>query len=1134
MSTAFKSFDELYKERKDWVESSRKNGFEDGILNLLTELYPDNAHFIYELLQNAEDAEATEIHFSLSKTSLLVKHNAKRHFTFADVNSITSIGKSTKKDDIVQIGKFGVGFKAVFSYTNSPRVFSKEFSFEIRDLVIPERIDNTFQDEDKTTFEFPFNNGKKTADSAFEEIQNGLDNLSVKVLLFLQNIKTITWEVEKKIASISKASEDGNYLEIQKKSRDKLSLSTHWLRFNRPLEKQQLSVSIAYKLDFKNKKTTKTDRKKELKEQFKLVQDSTSNVSVYFPAEKETSNLYFNINAPFSSTVARDSLQNRPENDELIEDIASLAGSSLHEVKKLGLLTASFFEVLPNTDDNIPDFYLPIQTSILQEFKKENLVPCQNNSYLASNQVYESPPTFRNLFSLADLKYLVSRVEEKISWLVSINGKRQRQFISDLNIRVWGIQDLYSFLEEYTGEDATDYYEESDITRFNEWLLSKDTNWLKTFYRLLLKECESANEYGDCPINEVGSFAILLTQEENLSRGHSSYFPMSIIKNDVPILHKDFFPIEHSDIDLSVVMFFKEIGVKTYGDREKINLILEQNYRSDFVNVTMKEHISHMQLFINYFLNSNDKMDSWRLFRTSKIIHTDSKGYMLPGSTYLTSSFITLNLEHYFETFLDNLNFAVCQEYLNIGIDIDVVVRFLKWVGCLTEIKIEQNPVHYNPQRQYLLSAAGQRNYNAISQDYTIKNLTTVLDSKSFDVTAFMISALNNVYKKWPYAYASYKPNKTANKRYADSFLLFNLKSRDWISTKDGTFVSPAEVTKNNIHPRLPKFTNKELIEDICLYSKENEFIVVSDEKLKKAQALGFETTEKLEKAKWFANLAEIDQHRFYQQIEDQENSKLELPNSVPSNPGLRQKRVLEDVDSSPLKQKDIRSRSVSIGNKEAIDAAKEYLISQYTNSDGVQICQICEIALPFRKLNGGAYYFEAIEYSNASGKSLYQNYLCLCPNHAAMWKHANEDLGRVLELLEFVHDNRIEVSLAGSIESIYITATHLLDLKTVLHAEKHDEYSKSELDEEQPSDENEVLVKRKEIIKQFNADYLDRVKILSNWKNAHLRVNEDRIWCLGTKNMVIAMFLTEEQAREWWSLHVIKTRPDNPRLILN
>lgn len=56
---AFSSFEELAKSRAKWYAASAENGFSEGIERLLTKLYPDKAHFIFELLQNAEDAQAT-------------------------------------------------------------------------------------------------------------------------------------------------------------------------------------------------------------------------------------------------------------------------------------------------------------------------------------------------------------------------------------------------------------------------------------------------------------------------------------------------------------------------------------------------------------------------------------------------------------------------------------------------------------------------------------------------------------------------------------------------------------------------------------------------------------------------------------------------------------------------------------------------------------------------------------------------------------------------------------------------------------------------------------------------------------------------------------------------------------------
>ena len=91
-------------------------------------------HFIYELLQNADDAKATAADIYLTKSGILFKHNGTNRFTISDpdnyeedmskgklghLNSITSIGMSAKTEGSTdnKIGKFGIGFKAVSQFT---------------------------------------------------------------------------------------------------------------------------------------------------------------------------------------------------------------------------------------------------------------------------------------------------------------------------------------------------------------------------------------------------------------------------------------------------------------------------------------------------------------------------------------------------------------------------------------------------------------------------------------------------------------------------------------------------------------------------------------------------------------------------------------------------------------------------------------------------------------------------------------------------------------------------------------------------------------------------------------------------------------------------------------------------------
>src|SRR6185437_2215283 len=125
---------ELSKNRRDWVTSTRLNNFEAGIRGSTVDKYADPAHFVFELLQNAEDQEATHVRFRLEADRLVFTHNGNA-FTRDDVVSITGIGNSDKPAQANKIGRFGIGFKSVFAVSNRPEVYTrldgKPFAFAI-------------------------------------------------------------------------------------------------------------------------------------------------------------------------------------------------------------------------------------------------------------------------------------------------------------------------------------------------------------------------------------------------------------------------------------------------------------------------------------------------------------------------------------------------------------------------------------------------------------------------------------------------------------------------------------------------------------------------------------------------------------------------------------------------------------------------------------------------------------------------------------------------------------------------------------------------------------------------------------------------------------------------------------------
>jgi inorganic pyrophosphatase/exopolyphosphatase len=71
--------------------------------------------------------------------------------------------------------------------------------------------------------------------------------------------------------------------------------------------------------------------------------------------------------------------------------------------------------------------------------------------------------------------------------------------------------------------------------------------------------------------------------------------------------------------------------------------------------------------------------------------------------------------------------------------------------------------------------------------------------------------------------------------------------------------------------------------------------------------------------------------------------------------------------------------------------------------------------------------------------KRHYQNYLALCPNHAAMFQHTNGSAELMREMFVELTGNELEVVLAQKNATIYFTRTHIADLKEVIkvdHAE--------------------------------------------------------------------------------------------------
>ena len=184
-------------------DNIRRRGTEfDDIGNFLAEkLYGDRAHFIYELLQNAEDALALRyqkdpsvsdgVTFRLYRDHLEVSHHGKL-FDEADVKGICDVLRGTKNERLDQIGTFGIGFKSVYAFTRSPEIHSGDEHFVIKNFIRPHAVEpRPLQDSLQTLFYFPFDHPNFGESDAFHLIQSKLKSLGPRSLLFLRHVESL-------------------------------------------------------------------------------------------------------------------------------------------------------------------------------------------------------------------------------------------------------------------------------------------------------------------------------------------------------------------------------------------------------------------------------------------------------------------------------------------------------------------------------------------------------------------------------------------------------------------------------------------------------------------------------------------------------------------------------------------------------------------------------------------------------------------------------------------------------------------------------------------------------------------------------------------------------------------------------
>lgn len=1004
-------------------DNIRRRGEEfDDIGRLISEqLYSDRSHFVYELLQNAEDAlerhhrqrsngsSSCKVQFRLFSDRLEFRHFGVP-FNEEDVRGISDVLKGTKKTDLSQIGKFGIGFKSVYAFTASPEIHSGDEHFIIRRYIRPEE---KHPEPDlpiasgETVFSLPFDHKDLTSEQAFDLILNKLQGLGPRVLLFLRRIDEIEWRVEPD-------GREGHYLKETKHDetagnvryvtvigrKNGFDEEQNWLIFEQPVtvpdKSGQVSVEVGFRLE-----TSSKDKKE------RIVRENDSRLVVYFPTEKDT-RLGFLVQGPYRTTPARDNIPKDDDwNKQLINETAELVVDALRQLKKMRLLSVSLLEALPIRSDDFSEnsMFCPIFSRVRESLINEELLPANDGGFVSA----------RNAKLVRGAALVKILTQEQLPILFQSND--EIKWLSD-NITKDHTPDLHTYL---TKELEVEEVDPQAFARHlsEQFLAGQDDEWFIKFYEFLSDQealWRRPRWQYDTTSGILGNKPILRLQngvQVNPFRSNGSPNAYLAVGTDaetsLPIVK-----VTISSHD-EARQFLNQLGI------EEVDLVAEvveqilPKYSDDSVTVEFGENKRDLKKIEQaYKTDSQEKRGRLRdaLLKTPFILadspNEEETVYRKPDEVYFGSdelciyfsgndSFASVRLDHPQESLFKEL-----------GVENTVrVYRRKKDRQGFVLIKDDYG--------------SHERGLEGFDPDIEVDDLESALSTPTLEKSAFIWNRIAIPYSDCIRGVVEKSTRQTYEgsiKEEQTSEFGKLLAKKAWLPDSGGHMHRPSELTLDDlpesfVHNEklaqklgMQKNAVKKLAEEVGVDPEDIEAIKQNPEEFKK----------------WKEAVAKKANPTF--------------PTRPVNDPVRREKKISDQHDDAPRKKYEIRDRSVRPTRGSIEPEAR--LRGQYTNDSDQMICQICKDEMPFRKRNG-QYYFEAVEALSKDyfPKEHEAQYLALCPLCAAMYKEfvkRDEDaMENVKDKLVNSNNSEVTLRLGDHDASIRFVETHWKDIRTTL-----------------------------------------------------------------------------------------------------
>jgi hypothetical protein len=971
-------------------------------LSFLGRLYTDRTHFIFELLQNAEDAGASRIFFRLFEDRLEVSHDG-RLFNERDVRGICGVGEGTKADDLTQIGKFGIGFKSVYAYTINPEIHSGDESFIIENYVRPFPAKRrTIEKQYTTLFIFAFNRNEISGNTACDEIRSRLLNLNVRTLLFLRKIDKIVYKLPDQTSGIymreTKTKGTARYVTVMVQSNGKGDYQ-EWLIFERPVKipdkSARVKIEIAFQVTPKTKNSPATIKK-----------IGVSPLVVYFPTEKDT-RFGFLIQGPYRTTPSRDNVPHGDNwNKTLVLETAQLLSSVLPDLKKLGLLNVAALQALPIRMNEFPQdgMFYPIVDSIRKTLASKELLPADNGTFATAETA--------KLARGADLRNILN--QDQLCLL--FDSKTALHWLTD-EITQDRTPDLRTYLlKELNIEEVTPESFSRKVTQ--SFLKSQSDDWFIKFYSYLSGQealWRAPRWQGDAG-GILREKDILRLQDDKLvSFQREDATPNAFLpppeETDFPVIKQIFVENDRS------IDFLKRLGLSEPDIFDDIVKNVLPKYKDvEALSISEQDHVSDIKRILRA-LRSNSESGKKKVIlvaqNTPFLKSVNQNGritFQKPKDVY----FATQEIKEYFSGktdvwFLNETEGE--EEWRDVGVEdkprfIKIIVEFSAEERRRLSGRNGEKTDYYLDGLDIFLSRVpndkdGLCNYSVILWDFLLQHL----EGK------YRIQFYEGEYK-WYY--------RTEKKASFEATWKRQICSTTWFpSIHDKHPHLPSEISVTDLPE---KFKRNDKLAEI-LGMKKNAIAVLAEKAGLKVADIEVMLQHPEEFQQWKSKIIT-------------KKEKTAFPIKAVPNLDRRAEQIVGQFNESPEKEYEPRTRLIRI--TEATEYTRIWLKEHYTNNKGQMVCQICKDEMPFKKRNK-EYYFESVEIFSKKyfNKEHEAQFLALCPLCAAMYKEFVKRDEPTMENLNVTIKNsdnlEIPLKLGEWETSLRFVESHWLDIKTIL-----------------------------------------------------------------------------------------------------